>query len=494
MTQNSDRPLILLTGATGYVGGRLRRRLEARGDRVRCLARRPDVLLPRVGRGTDVVQGDVLDSSSLTAALTGVSKAYYLVHSMGDSRFEERDRTGARNFAAAAAAAGVQRIVYLGGLGSDKENLSPHLRSRNEVGEILRASGVTTVEFRASIVLGSGSLSFEMIRSLVELLPVMVTPSWVRVLAQPIAIDDLLDYLLAALDLPTTESRVYEIGGADKVSYGDLMREYARQRGIRRVMIPVPVLTPHLSSLWLGLVTPLYARIGKKLIRSIEHPTVVHDRSARQDFTIAPRGMAEAVARALENEEREFAETRWYDAYSSSRGAGEHGTVRYRNRLLDSRSVSIAAPPERAFEPVQRIGGDTGWYAYNWLWRLRGFLDLLVGGVGVRRGRPHPKDVIVGDALDFWRVESYEPDRLLRLAAEMKVPGRAWLEFEVVPTGEGSSLRQTAVFDPVGLGGLLYWYALYPIHQVVFGGMLKGIAAAVDSAGSRSEIQDPPVR
>jgi uncharacterized protein YbjT (DUF2867 family) len=478
MSDRHESPLTLLTGATGYVGGRLRRRLESHGHRVRCLARRPDVLVPRVGPETEVVQGDVLDAATLAAAMAGVSEAYYLIHSMGDSHFEERDRAGARNFAAAAAAAGVQRIIYLGGLGSDQENLSPHLRSRNEVGEILRASGVMTIEFRASIVLGSGSLSFEMIRSLVELLPVMVTPSWVRVLAQPIAIDDLLDYLVAALDLSVSESRIYEIGGGDQVSYGDLMREYARQRGIRRLMIPVPVLTPHLSSLWLGLVTPLYARIGKKLIQSIENPTVVRDQSALQDFAIAPRGMAAAVTSALENEEREFAETRWYDAYSSSRGASEQGTVRYRNRLLDSRSIQIDTPPEHAFRAVQAIGGDTGWYAYDWLWRLRGFLDLLVGGVGVRRGRPHPTDVTVGDALDFWRVESYEPGHLLRLAAEMKVPGRAWLEFEVVPTDNGSSLRQTAVFDPVGLGGLLYWYALYPIHQVVFAGMLKGIAAA----------------
>jgi hypothetical protein len=269
------------------------------------------------------------------------------------------------------------------------------------------------------------------------------------------------------------------------------MREYARQRGMRRVMIPVPVLTPHLSSLWLGLVTPLYARIGKKLIQSIEHPTVVRDDAALRDFSIRPRGIQEAITAALSNEELEFAETRWYDAYSSSKGESQRGTVRYRNRLLDSRTQSVSVTPAEAFRPIQKIGGDNGWYAYDWLWRLRGFLDLLVGGVGVRRGRPHPLSVTVGDALDFWRVEACEPDHLLRLAAEMKVPGRAWLEFEVVPEHGGSTIRQTAVFDPKGLSGLIYWYALYPIHQLVFAGMLRGIARAAMSG--RAGTPEPDI-
>jgi uncharacterized protein YbjT (DUF2867 family) len=323
-----------------------------------------------MGPETEIVKGDVLDPASLAEAMEGVDSAYYLVHSMGSSSFEERDRAGAKNFSKAALASGVRRMVYLGGLGSDEEELSPHLRSRNEVGKILRESGVPTIEFRASIVLGSGSLSFEMIRSLVEVLPAMVTPSWVRVLAQPIAIDDLLGYLVAALDLPTSESRVYEIGGADRVSYGDLMREYGRQRGLKRPMVPVPVLTPYLSSLWLGLVTPLYARVGKKLIQSVKNPTVVRDNSALQDFSIRPKGMREAIAGALKNEEHEFAETRWYDAYSSGKGEGRTGTVRYRNRLLDSREEHVPVPTETAFGPIREIGGKTGWYAYDWLWRL----------------------------------------------------------------------------------------------------------------------------
>ncbi len=470
---------VLLTGATGYVGGRLLRDLEARGTPVRCLARRPDELRPRVSPRTEVVAGDVLDRGSLDAAFAGVTAAYYLVHSMGSSgSFEQADREAARNFAEAAGNAGVGRIIYLGGLGRQEEELSPHLRSRQEVGHILRGSGVPVVELRASIIIGSGSLSFEMIRSLVERLPVMVTPKWVRVQAQPIAIDDVLAYLVEALDTPAEGSRVFEIGGTDQVSYGDIMQAYARQRGLRRPMLPVPVLSPRLSSLWLGLVTPLYARIGRKLIESIVHPTVVADRSADKVFTVRPIGVEEAIRRALSAEERQFEATRWSDALSSAGETRSWGGTRFGPRRLDSRTVTVNVPPEAAFAPIARIGGRTGWYAWNGLWRIRGFLDLLVGGVGLRRGRPSPTDLHVGDALDFWRVEVFEPGRRLRLRAEMKVPGRAWLEFEVRPEGTGSRIRQTAIFDPVGLSGRLYWYALWPVHHLVFGGMLRGIARA----------------
>jgi uncharacterized protein YbjT (DUF2867 family) len=307
----------LVTGATGYVGGRLWRRLAGLGYRVRCLARQPERLADLVGPETEVVAGDVLDAASLRAALAGVEAAYYMVHSMGATGFEANDRLGAEHFATAAREAGVQRILYLGGLAEASDDLSPHLRSRHEVGRILAGSGVPTIELRASIVLGSGSLSFEMIRALVERLPVMTTPRWVSVEAQPIAVDDLLEYLVEALNLPAT-SRIYEVGGADRASYADLMREYARQRGLKRLMMPVPVLTPWLSSLWLGLITPLYARVGKKLIESIVHPTVVHDDAALGAFTVRPRGVREAIAAALRNEEHEFAETSWFDAYSAA--------------------------------------------------------------------------------------------------------------------------------------------------------------------------------
>jgi len=479
-TQSAANPpsRVLLTGATGYVGGRLLRRLEADGYRVRCIARSVDGLRHRTGPSVDVVAGDVLDRASLDRAMEGVDIAFYLVHSMGSNAFEAADRTGARNFAAAAKAAGVRGIIYLGGLGSEEEELSSHLRSRHEVGEILRASGVPVLEFRASIIIGSGSLSFEMIRSLVERLPVMVTPKWVTVTAQPIAIDDVLDYMLAALRLPVAQYRVYEIGGADRVSYADIMRAYARQRGLHPRMLPVPVLTPWLSSLWLGLVTPLYARIGRKLIESIVHPTVVRDTAAMSAFDIKPMGIDAAIRRALVNEDQAFAETYWANAMSAAGEPHAWGGVRFGSRLVDSRTVTTNVSAAAAFAPIERIGGETGWYALNSLWRLRGYLDVLVGGVGFRRGRPNPTRLNVGDVVDFWRVEAFEPDHRLRLAAEMKVPGRAWLEFEVTNDGAATTIRQTAIFDPVGLGGLFYWYALYPLHRPIFARMLSGIAHA----------------
>jgi uncharacterized protein YbjT (DUF2867 family) len=478
---------VLLTGATGYVGGRVLSRLEQRGLPVRCLARRPEFLSERVGPGTEVAAGDVLRPETLSAALEGVDTAYYLIHAMsGADDFEARDRTGAENFAKAAREAGVRRIVYLGGLGVESENLSAHLRSRHEVGRIFAASGVPTIEFRASIVIGSGSLSFEMLSALVERLPVMVTPRWVRVRALPIAIDDLLAYLEAALELETDESRVYEVGGEDCVSYGELMQEYARQRRLRRWMVPVPVLTPRLSSLWLGLVTPLYARVGRSLIDSICHETVVRDDRASRDFAVAPVGVAAAIESALAHEDREFAETRWSDAISSGgtdpAAFESYGGQRVGRRLADSRKCEVDVPVGAAFAPIRRIGGATGWYAYDWLWRLRGFLDLLSGGVGVRRGRRDPETLGVGDTVDWWRVERFEPDRLLRLRAEMRLPGRAWLEFEVQPSERGSTIRQTAEFDPSGLLGLLYWYGIYPLHAAVFRGMLKGLARAAREA------------
>jgi uncharacterized protein YbjT (DUF2867 family) len=482
---------ILLTGVSGYVGGRLLPQLEKRGLPLRCLARRPEFFAGRVDPETQVIGGDVLREETLPQALEGVHTAYYMIHSMGSSSregFGAQDRLGAHNFARTARAAGVRRIVYLGGLGDEEADLSPHLRSRHEVGNVLRASGVPVIEFRASVVIGSGSFSFEMLRALVERLPVMVTPRWVHVTAQPIAIGDLLAYLEAALDLETEESRIYEIGGAERVSYGELMREYARQRQLRRVMIPVPVLTPRLSSLWLGLVTPLYARVGRVLIESICHETVVRDDRARRDFAVEPIGVQEALANALANEDREFAETRWSDAISAggtdSGLFGSYGGVRRGRRLADSRQCELAVPPAEAFAPIRRIGGRTGWYAHDWLWRARGFIDLLAGGVGLRRGRPDPGRLRIGDTLDWWRVEEYEPDHLLRLRAEMRLPGRAWLEFEVRPSDRGSTVRQTAVFDPSGLLGLLYWYGIYPLHAAVFRGMLGGIARAAQQEGS----------
>ena len=474
--------LILLTGASGYVGGRLRRALEAGGRALRCMARQPEYLRSRVADGTEVVAGDVLDPGSLPDALRGVLTAYYLIHSMGSSSdYAERDRKGAESFAKAAREAGVRRLVYLGGLGQG-ERLSRHLASRQEVGRILRESGVPTIEFRASIVIGSGSLSFELVRSLVEKLPAMVTPSWVDTPTQPIGIEDLVAYLVEALDLPALESVVYEIGGPDRVSYGDLMREYARLRGLRRLMIPVPLLTPRLSSLWLALVSPVHAQVGRELIDGVRNATVVQDDGALHVFTVRPRGIREVLARALVNEDLGFAATRWSDALSSQRAPRGWGGVKFGSRLVDSRAAWVNRAPDQAFQPISRIGGDAGWYYGNGLWRLRGLLDIAVGGPGMRRGRRDPKSVMPGDTLDFWRVEAVEPGRLLRLAAEMRVPGRAWLQFEVKSADGGSLIRQTAIFDPVGVWGLFYWYGLWGIHQMVFAGMLRNIARAAATA------------
>ena len=466
---------VLVTGASGYVGGRLVPALEARGYRVRCLARRPEFLAGRFRPDTGIVSGDVLDPDSLRSALEGVDTAYYLVHSMGASGdFEEQDRLGARNFARAARERGVRRVIYLGGLG--ERELSPHLASRQEVGDILAAEGPPAIEFRASIVIGSGSLSFELIRALVNKLPVMVTPQWVRTPTQPIAIEDVIAYLVHGLEVEGEVSAVFEIGGPDQVSYGELMQEYARQVGVRRLMVPVPFLTTRLSSLWLGLVTPLYARIGKKLIDSLRNETVVRSTTALTRFPVRPLSVRQAIARALREEDRQMAATRWSDAVSSGGETPRWGGRRFGSRLVDRQQIVVGAEPARAFAPIQRIGGRRGWYFATWLWYLRGFLDLLVGGVGMRRGRRHPVELRAGDPLDFWRVEAWEEDRLLRLHAEMKVPGRAWLQFEVEPVDRGSRITQTAVFDPLGLGGLAYWYALYPIHWLIFRRMLRGLA------------------
>ena len=370
----SDISRILVTGGTGYVGGRLIPLLESRGLNVRCLARRPEFLQSRVNPQTEVVAGDMLQPETLEGALQGVETAFYLVHSMGTGKdFEDEDRVAARNFSEAARRSGVRRIIYLGGLGEEQQELSKHLRSRQEVGQILRESGSQVIEFRASIVIGSGSLSFELIRALVQKLPVMLCPKWVSTPSQPIAIEDLLDYLLAAVDLPQGPSDIFEIGGPDHVSYRELMQEYARQRGLKRWMIPVPFLSPRLSSLWLGLVTPVYALVGRKLVDSLRNPTVVTNSHARDVFAIRPRGVSDAIARALVNEDHELAATRWSDALSSSGRPMRWGGVRFGTRLVDSRSVELR----------------------------------------------------VGDPIDCWRVESLEPDRRLRLVAEMCF-GVAW--------------------------------------------------------------------
>jgi len=468
---------ILLTGATGYVGGVLLPELERRGHVVRCLARRPQKLEGRTGPTTEVIAGDASDPAVLARACAGIDVAYWLVHSMESGvDFERADRLAAERFAEAAKAAGVKRIVYLGGLGADDDALSAHLRSRHEVGAILRASGLDVVEFRASIIVGAGSFSFDLVRTLVERLPVMICPAWLATPTQPIAIADVVAYLAAAADLPPGGQRIFEIGGPDKVSYGAIMREYARQRGLRRLMIPVPVLTPRLSSLWLKLVTPQYSKVGRKLIDGLKNPTVVTNDAARRDFAIRPRNLVTAVREAQVQEDTAFAGKRWADLADLEDLPHRYGGKPEGTRLVDHRRAVVAVEPARAFAAIERIGGPNGWYACDWLWTLRGWLDRMIGGPGMSRGRRDPERLVTGDTLDCWRVELCEPPRRLRLAAEMKMPGRGWLEFEVVPRDGDVTIHQTAVFDPRGLGGLAYWYAIWPLHELVFKNMLAGIA------------------
>jgi uncharacterized protein YbjT (DUF2867 family) len=443
-----------VTGATGYIGGLLLRRLEQGARPLRCLVRQRTRLTAATRPETEIVEGDCLDEAALERALAGVHTAYYLVHSMaGAADFAAVDRRAAARFGQTAARLGVRRIIYLGGLTDSTGVLSTHLRSRAETGDVLRASGVPVVEFRASVVIGAGSLSFEMISGLVERLPVMICPRWVTTLTQPIAIDDVLQYLVAALDLPEREDGIFEIGGPEVVSYGDMMREYARLRRLRRLLLPVPVLTPRLSGLWLALVTPAQARVGRALVEGLRNSTIVRSPGARERFRIDPVPLRAAFLDALHD------------------GAGTR-------RKHDIRTVVADAPPAQAFAPVRQIGGDAGWYFGNLLWQARGWVDLCLGGVGMTRGRRHPDMVAVGDTIDGWTVEAYEPDRLLRLAADIKLPGRGWLEFDVTPIdgGRRSLIRQTATFDPRGLLGRAYWYGIAPVHGVMFRGMLSRIA------------------
>ena len=461
---------IALTGATGYVGGRLLPFLLKKGFKVRCLSRRPQVLEGHLPSACEVVKADALDESSLVAALKNCSVAIYLVHSMGGGlQFEEMDRKAAGNFARAAKLAKIKKVIYLGGLGNKDDGLSIHLRSRQEVGEILRKEGPPLVEIRASVVIGAGSLSFDMVRALVERLPIMITPRWVRVPSQPIYINDLLEGLVSSIQ-SKVPAGIYEVGGKDQVSYGEIMREYARQRGLTRVMLPVPFLTPWLSSLWLGLVTPLYARVGRALVSSLKNSTLVSNPEGMRILGLKPLGLADSMRLALLAEAKEINNSHWTNALSSA-GLPVVANQTFGTRIVDKQSVNLKLSAKDAFKPVLEIGGRRGWYFANWLWQLRGWIDLLLGGVGLRRGRPN-RALRTGDALDWWRVEQVSETRL-RLFAEMRLPGRAWLEFEAVPENAGSRLTQIAVFDPQGLGGLAYWYLLLPVHRWMFKGMLR---------------------
>ncbi len=491
--------LIAVTGATGYIGTRLVPRLLDAGHRVRCLARSPRKLSDRPWFGdprVEIVAADLTRPDTLAAALTGCGAAYYLVHAMmsAGADYAEQDRRMAQAFASAAAEARVSRILYLGGLGETGEHLSEHLSSRREV-EVQLASGpVPVTTFRAAMIIGSGSASFEILRYLVERLPIMVTPRWVSTESQPIAVRNVLHYLVAALDTPETIGRTLDIGGPDVVSYRDLMRIMAEERGLRRrIVVPVPVLTPTLSSLWIHLVTPLSHRIARPLAEGLRNRVVCRSNEAAMLMPQRLLPVREAIRTALDLETRREVESSWSGAGPLPGDPDWAGGTVY----VDERAIEVHAPPEDVFAAVTRLGGTYGWHGWQWLWRLRGWADRLVGGPGLRRGRRHPERLSYGEALDFWRVTGVERNRRLTLRAEMKLPGDALLDFAIDPIGDARTLAgegprcrltQTARFLPRGLVGLLYWKAVTPLHALVFNGMLRGIAR--DAEGREAASRD----
>jgi uncharacterized protein YbjT (DUF2867 family)/uncharacterized protein YndB with AHSA1/START domain len=475
---------VLVTGASGYIGGRLVPRLLAAGYRVRCLAREPRKLTGRpwaTDPGVEIVRGDVFDREALLRAMEGCGAAFYLVHSMlaAGEEYAQQDRILAHRFASAADAARLERIVYLGGLGELGAGLSEHLASRREVEEILASAQAPVTVFRAAVIIGSGSAAFETLRYLVERLPVMITPRWVSTESQPIAVRNVVQYLVDCLSVPETAGRTLDIGGPDVLSYRELMRTMAEERGLRRrLVIPVPVLTPRLSSLWIHLVTPISHRIARPLAEGLRNRVVCRNDEAQRLMPQRLLGVRESIRAALARVAHDEVETSWSMAGpipGDPDWAG--GTV-----FTDRRALRVAASPEAVWRAVLRIGGGHGWYAADALWRLRGWIDRLMGGPGLRRGRRASGEVGYGEALDFWRVTGLERGRRLVLRAEMKLPGEALLEFTIEPDGAGSRLTQTARFLPRGLGGLAYWYAVLPLHGVVFRGMASGIRSAAQGA------------
>ncbi|MEZ5356741.1 MAG: SDR family oxidoreductase [Bryobacteraceae bacterium] len=469
---------VAIAGATGYIGGRLAPRLLDAGHRVRCLVRSPGKLAHRAWAANErleIQQADLRDEELLAERLAGCDAAYYLVHSMtsAGAGYAAEDLRLALGFARAARAAGVGRIVYLGGLGEAGPDLSEHLASRREVEAALASTGVAVTVFRAAMIIGSGSASFEILRYLVERLPVMITPKWVSTPCQPIAVRNVIGYLVGALAEPRTAGEVYDIGGGESLCYRDIMRVMAEERGLRRRwIIPVPVLTPRLSSYWIHLVTPLSHSIAKPLAEGLKNPVVCRDNRIRDLIPQDLLGVREAIRAALCKMAEGRVETNWAMAGPMAGDPDWSGGTVFR----DERALAVEAPDWAVFQAVCRLGGGHGWYAADWLWRIRGLMDRLVGGPGLRRGRRHPETVDYGEALDFWRVAGIEQNRRLSLRAEMKLPGEAVLEFLVEPAGPARCrLRQVALFRPRGLFGLLYWYAVSPLHHIVFQGMIEGI-------------------
>jgi uncharacterized protein YbjT (DUF2867 family) len=487
MTATPSINTVLVTGATGYVGGRLVPRLLESGYQVRVFAREAARLAGRPWvEEVDIIEGNVLNPEDLPPALEGVDAAYYLIHNMTErAGYREQELRAARNFGNAASKASLKRIIYLGALGDPSSDLAPHLQSRQKTGQVLADFGIPVTEFRAAIIVGSGSISFEMIRYLTEKLPVMICPRWVFQQVQPISIEDVLAYLLAALTTPKSSGKVIEIGGADRLPYAKMMLTYANLRGLKRRLIPVPVLTPGLSSHWVHWITPVPASVTRPLIEGLVNEIVVQDPTAREIFpSIQPLSYEESVKIALTNLQVGQVETRWCDALYSSQGDRRPTSlISEEGMLLEQRQIRIQASPEEVYRVYTSLGGEYGWLFLNWSWRIRGWIDRLLGGAGLRRGRRDPHHLRVGDAVDFWRVEEIKPPRLLRLRAEMILPGKAWLQYESGSTPDGDVLLlQTAIFAPRGLAGFLYWYSLYPVHGIIFSGLIKALKEQAEAS------------
>ncbi|UCD49243.1 MAG: DUF2867 domain-containing protein [Phycisphaerales bacterium] len=478
---------ILLTGATGYIGGQLAPRLLAKGYAVRAMVRTLPAEESRPWQDqVEFVEADPLRPETLPAALRDIQTAFYLIHSLtGGPAFRERDISAARRFGRAAKDAGVERIIYLGGLGDDDAGLSEHLRSRHESGDALREAGVPVTEFRAAIIVGSGSISFEMVRYLTERLPVMICPRWVFTKVQPIAIDDVLAYLITALEEPETAGQIIEIGGSDILTYGDMMTRYGQVRRLRRFLIRVPVLTPRLSSYWIHWVTPIRAAYARPLIEGLRNEVIVRDDKARRLMPeIRPVDYATAVQRALSKLSAEHCGQT--PDHFGSRPEISTPTVECRGHegmIIERRRLTAPAPAATVYRVISSLGGEKGWLCCNWLWRLRGWIDRVCGGPGLRRRRPQRSRLREGDIVDCYRVEKAEENRVLRFRIEMRLPGEGWLQFQVQPLEEErSELALTVFFAPRGLAGLIYWHALYPIHSLVFSRMLQRLAREAETS------------